>query len=287
MENVRYILKGLKGGQAHFRCLLKMRQSLVYQVKADVRGPITVAVPGGTLMRQLDRFARHLVLGQPAVLRSLLYNVAVTVTSKKIHPAVNTAGVLMKYPVNNAHLLDELAPVHCTQETEAADAVAHRDLVSGLLLVLRLHQLLNRLSVFGEALLNPGQRKRKGRALSLQPAHKFRNKRAYHRRARSRHIRDHQNQALRVFLSGLSHQVRPIISPVTVDSVSGDPGCNAPEILNQRKTQHDGYRPQFAQIEYSDCLIGRYKTAEALRVHPTIAVRNRLQRNVINARKTG
>ncbi len=41
------------------------------------------------------------------------------------------------------------------------------------------------------------------------------------------------------------------------------------------------------RLQGSDCLVGRYKTAETLRIHPPIAVRDRLQRNVIYARKTG
>jgi hypothetical protein len=54
--------------------------------------------------------------------------------------------------------LDEVAPVHRTQQAQAADAVADRHLCGGLRLVLSLHQLLDRLPAFGQMLLDPGQR---------------------------------------------------------------------------------------------------------------------------------
>src|SRR5208283_1368533 len=100
-------------------------------------------------------------------------HVTVTVTSMKIHFAVCSAWVFTQSLFNNAHRLDELAPVHRSQEAEAADAVAHRNLISRLLLVLRLHHLLNRHTEHGEVLLDPGERHCQGWALSLKPAGKF------------------------------------------------------------------------------------------------------------------
>jgi len=53
---------------------------------------------------------------------------------------------------------------------------------------------------FGEPLLYPGEPQGKSMALSLQPSSKFRHERTHHRRVRAGHVRDHENQALRVFL---------------------------------------------------------------------------------------
>src|ERR1019366_5861099 len=119
---------------------------------------IIAALPGRAFPRQLDRFARHLGLGSQAALGDLLHRVAVTVTRRESHLAVDSAPVLTKDVFDDAQGLDKLAPVHRVQEAEAADAVAYRDLISSLLLVLRLHQLLDRAPRFGKALLNPGER---------------------------------------------------------------------------------------------------------------------------------
>ena len=93
--------------------------------------------------------ARHLAFGDAAALRNLLHHVAVAVTGGKIHLAIDVPRVLAQGLLDNAHRLDELAPVHRAQETEAADAVAHRNLIGGLLLVLRPHQLLDRQAGLG------------------------------------------------------------------------------------------------------------------------------------------
>ena len=71
-------------------------------------------------------------------------------------------GILTQSLFDNTHRLDKLTPVHRCQESETADAVAYGNLIGGLLLVLRLHQLVNRKAGVGELLFDPG--KRQGRA---------------------------------------------------------------------------------------------------------------------------
>jgi len=92
-------------------------------------------------VRESYRFGGNLDFGQLAALRYLLNYVTVTVTCREVHFAVHTSGVFTQGLFDYAHRLDELPPVYRAEETEAADAVAHRDLISRLLLGLRLHQL--------------------------------------------------------------------------------------------------------------------------------------------------
>ncbi|MDA8089340.1 MAG: hypothetical protein M0Z61_03825 [Nitrospiraceae bacterium] len=106
----------------------------------------------------------------------------VTVTRGKIHFAVCATHVFTQGLFHYAHRLDELAPIHRAKETKAADAVAHRDLISCLLLVLRLNQTVDRQTALGESLLDPGERHCQGGALTLKAAGKFRDKRALQRR---------------------------------------------------------------------------------------------------------
>src|SRR3990172_7774318 len=106
---------------AYRKRLFELGQSLVDQVEADMCSAIIAAVPVRTLLRQPDRFTRHLALGKPAVSRYLFHDMAVTVTGGKIHFAVNAAGILAQSLVDNAHRLDELLPVHRAQEAKAAD----------------------------------------------------------------------------------------------------------------------------------------------------------------------
>ena len=63
--------------------------------------------------------------------------------------------------------------------------------------------------------------------------------------------------------------------------------ADAPEILDQRQAQHDRDRPQLAQLEGGDRLVGGDETAEAFRIDPSVAVRDRFERDVVHARKPG
>src|SRR3972149_2259548 len=103
-----------------------------------MRRAIIAAIPGRALAGKLNRIARPLALGQPAAFGYLFHDVAVAVTGREIHPAVNSARVLTQGPLNVKHLLNKRTPVHRSEETEAADAVAHRNLISSLFLVLQL-----------------------------------------------------------------------------------------------------------------------------------------------------
>src|SRR4030043_1273923 len=100
----------------------------------------------------------------------------VAITGRKIHLAIDSTGILSQSLFNYAHSLYELAPVHRPKKSEAGDAVAYRNLVGSLLLVLRLPQLFNCQTTLGKLLLNPGQRHCQRGTLSLQPTRKFRNK---------------------------------------------------------------------------------------------------------------
>src|ERR1700694_1584683 len=110
---------------------------------------------------------------------------AITASSRKLHRAINALRILAQYLLDNADVLDELAPVDRAQETEASNAVADGNLVRRLLLVLRLHQLFDRQMRFREPLLDPCQCDGQGRTLSLQTARKLRHERASHRRRRA------------------------------------------------------------------------------------------------------
>ena len=236
---------------------------------------------------QPDRHARHLAFGQWAALRHPLRRMAVAITGSEIHPAIGASRILAQRLLDDAHGLDELAPVRRAQKPQAADAVADRDLIGGLLLVLRLDQLLDRQARFGQSLLDPGQRQSQGGALALQTARELRDERADHRRIRARHVGDHQNQALRILLGGLGHLVRPGAGEVSLGPADGDAHADAAQVLDQRQPQHDGDGPQLAQPEGGDRLVGRHEAAETFRVHPTVAMRNGLQRDVVHARTPG
>src|SRR5208283_5916756 len=99
--------KRFRGSKADLHFALKLPQSLVDQVKADMRRAIVAALPGRAFPRKLDRCARHLGLGSRAALGDLLHRMAVTVTRREVHLAVDSALVLTKDLFDGAQGLDK------------------------------------------------------------------------------------------------------------------------------------------------------------------------------------
>ena len=195
------------------------------------------------LLRQLDGLARDVAFRAPAALGHMLHRVAIAIAGGKIHRAVGCRRILAQGLFDHAHRLNKRAPVHSRQKSETADAVADGDLVDGLLLILRLHGLLNRQSGFGEPLFDPGERPCQRRALALQPAGELRHKCTRHRRAGPCHVGDHQNETLRILLRDLHHLICPEVGAVAVDSMCCHPRRRAPEIFDQCQAEHDGDSP--------------------------------------------
>ena len=210
----------------------------------------------------------------------------VAIARREIHLRIGVARIVAKRVFDHAHRLDEFAPVHRRQVTQATDAVADRYLIGGLLLVLGLHQLFDGLARFAQPLLDPCQRQRQGRTVSLQPARKFGHERAGLRRLRTRHVGDHQHQVLRVGLGDLGHPVGPFVGHVAIDAIHDHACADTTQVFDQREPQHDRNRPQLAERERRDRLIRRDETAEAFSIHAAVAVRDRLQRDVVDARET-
>ncbi len=147
--------------------------------------------------------------------------------------------------------------------------------------------MLDRLVRLGQPLLDPGQGKRQGRTLPLQPPDEFRYERRRHRGFGARHVGNHQNEALGILSCNLYDLIRPGVGKVTVHPAGGDVHPDAAKILDQRQPQHDRDGPQFSQLEIGDRLVGCDETPETLGIDPAISVGDRLQGDVINPRKAG
>ena len=209
---------------------------------------------------------------------------AVMVAGGEIHLAVGVAGVAAQRLLDPAHGLDEFAPVHGAEETQAADAVADGDLVGRLLPDLGLDLLFDGQAVVGQPGGNPLQRERQRRALALQPARQFGHEPAAHGLGRTRHVSHQQDQVARSLLGRLAHLVGPSVGAVALPAVVVDAGGDPAQILDQRDAQHDRNRPQLAQLERRDVLIGNDEARQALRVDPAVAVRHDFKGDLVDAR---
>ncbi len=122
--------------------------------------------------------------------------------------------------------------------------------------------------------------------MALQATHQFGDERAAHRRLRTRHVGDDQDQALRVILDDLNHCVGPARSQIAMASVAAYPGRDAAQVLDQGQAQHDRNRPQLAERERLDLLVGAHEAADGVLVDAAVAVRDRVQCDVVDARQS-
>ena len=239
-------------------------------------------LPGHPGLGQFNRLTRHFDLGEPPFFGQIFCRMPITIARRKIHPAINPGRVFAQGLLDDTHRLDKIAPVHRAQHAQATDAVTDRNLIRSLLLILGLHQLVDGQSRFGQALLDPGERQGQGRATAFQPARQLSDKSAGHRRIRVRHVGNHQNQAFCIIFRRLGHQVGPPAGHAALNPARSNQYRNPAQVLDHRQPQHDRNRPQFANFQGRDGLIGGNKAAERFVINPSIAMRHGFQRNVVN-----
>ena len=273
--------------RAHAQLPLQLRPAAVDQIPADMPRQRRRRLGRRRDAAQFHRGGGHAHLVQPMLARQPLHHVAVAVAGGEVHLRVDAGRVLAQLLLDQAHALDEIAPVDRRQQAQAADAVAHAHLCRGLLLRLALHQVLDALAGFGQALLDPAQRQRQRRALALQPARHLGHERAVHRRVGARHVGDHQHHRVGCALGGGGHRVGPARGLAAVAPVGHHPRGHAAQVLDQRQPQHDRDRPQLAQSQRSHFLVGVDETVQAGSVDAAVAVRDDLQRDVIDPRQAG
>ena len=134
-------------------------------------------------------------------------------------------------------------------------------------------------------MLDPGQRQRQRGTLALHATHKLGDERRRHWRVGACHVGGQQDQAFRIGLRHHDHLVNPGVGLIALDPACRDTHRHPSQIFNQRQPQHDGNRPQFAQIERRDGLIRRHEAAESGFVDTAIAVRHGFQRDGVDARQ--
>ena len=211
----------------------------------------------------------------------------IAVACRKIHLWINSERILAQYFVDGAQRFDERAPIGHQDETQTADGVADRYLIGRLLLVFRLDELRHGETGFRQRLLDPCQRQRQRRPLSLQPAGEFRDERAHQRRTRSRHIGDDENQVFRIFVGDRGDLIDPNIGDVAVAPVRADARGDAAQVFDERQPQHDRNRPQFADRQRCRALIGGDEAREIFDGEAAVAVCDGFQRDVVHAGKSG
>ncbi len=211
---------------------LELRLTLADQVEPHVHRAVVAVGRGGARARQRDCALGDFGLRERAAPGDLFDGVAIQVARGEIHRREDARRILAQHVVDFADRLDKFAPVGRSQDAQAADAVGYGDLVGGLALAFCLHEPFNRLTFFRQALLDPGERKRQGRSMTLQTPRQLGDERTGRGRVGSRHVGEHKDQVSRIFFGDLGQPVCPVVRVVAVTLVGGDADGDAPQVLD-------------------------------------------------------
>ncbi len=264
--------------------LAKIGVAIVDEVVADMTS--NGGFVGG-FCREVVRQRGDVRFHQLRFTRELFDDVTIHIARREIDVRIDMSRILAEQALDDADRFDERLPVERIEQTQAADAVADGNLIRGLFALCALHELVAGEARFGQALVDPRHGQRERIAERLQPPRELRDERARHRRLLARHIGGDEDQPGGIPACDVDHRIGPSNRDVAIGAIGADAVRNAAEVLDQREAQHDRNRPEFTQRERTDLLIGGHETAQRILVEAAVAVGDRLQGDVVDARKAG
>ena len=241
------------------------------EVIADVRGA-RVGRAHVDLPCALDALQREQQLPVPAGHRQFLDGVAIPVAAAEVHPAVDARGIALEHLFDEAHVLEELAPVERRDQAETADQVGHPGLFNRLVLAFRADGVLDRLSSRLQGLLELLVQPRGDRAVRARALQQARHERMMHLR------RPRGSRARRRF-NAVRHAVR--VQPVGAGG--GQHVAARAQVIDQRQLQRAGPRPELAHRERRHRLERADESLEPLRIEPARARSDQLERERVDA----
>ena len=242
---------------------LELRPAPRDQVVAGIRPDLSGRLARG---RVLGRAASDLLLGEPAALRELLDAVAVAVARREIH--VRDVRPAAQLALDQAHALEEVPPVDGREQPHARDDVAHRDVERRLLPVLGRDQLVAVHARARDPFLDPAQRRNLLRIVIAKALDELN-----HECRLQPIVRGETDGALALRIRLLDEdRVGERIRGLLLGAAHDDRLGETPQVLREHQAQRDGERPQLADRERLDVLIGRDEASQRLDVDPAVRV---------------
>ena len=125
--------------------LFELPSAAAYQVVADVAlariWRLFCRLPG-----TLDALQRDAYLRFAGRLRLFLHRVAVPISAREVHAAVNASRISLQHLLDEADALEELTPIEGRDEPKAANQVRHEGLLCSLMPAFRTDRILDRLA---------------------------------------------------------------------------------------------------------------------------------------------
>ena len=243
-------------------------------------GIVPAAIVDVAPRRLPDGFPSHVELAAARASRELLDGMAVAVARGEVHGEI--VDVRLKHAVDQADALEELIPLQRGHQAHAHDHVPDGDVHGGLPLVLDADDLVGRRPLGGEALVQPYEGGGHRRILVTEPLNKL------HREGRSERplleLLEGQGSRPRVVAAHSEEIVGEGVRGLARRTPTHDALRESSKILHQHHPQGDGDRPQLADGQRLDALIGQHESAEQIRIEATVRVRDKGPGDAVDTR---
>ena len=255
------------------------------QVEADMATPLRVLLAGGDGHGHLQRHLRHLGFRAAGAKSEILDDMAVVVARGEVLHGVGLRGIAPEDALHAALRFDEELPVHGGEETQTADAVGDREVLRSLHMAVGLELLGHGGALLGEHLVDPVEEEPDARALSLEALHKFLEEGRAQHRMRVGELGEQVQQLLRRLLRRGERAFGPANAVVFLQPSPRDAHGDATQIFDESQAQRDRERPQLAELQRLDGLVGAHEGRRVLLVEQAVEVRDQFERHAVDARK--
>jgi len=209
-------------------------------------------------------------LGAARALGEVLDRVPVAVTGGEVHLAKCARGPERR--VDETHALHELRPVEPRDQAHARDHVSDRHVHGRLALVFQPNGFLGGGPLGRQQLLEPCQRGRRGRVLVPETLEQL--DLAGGRQRQAVETAERGGGVLGALLAEPQQAVGQLVGFLARGAALNDLFRQATEVLDEQDPERDRHRPQLAECQRLDTLVGDHQPAQALGVEPAVGVRD-------------
>ena len=255
---------------------------VAFEGRAPVGDQVVAGIPEATGLRRLGVVrrprpvrrghgpSRDLDLGQTGAPSQLLHGVPVAIPGREVH--LREGALLAQDRIDQPDALDELRPVEPRDEAHARDHVADRDVHHGLALVLQPDRLLGRRTLRRQQLFQPAERGGDRRILVAQTLEEL--DAARRRQPVPRQPAQGTRRGVGPVRAEAEQVVRELVRLLSGGAAMHDLLREPAEVVDEEDSEGDRDRPQLADRERLDGLVGTHHAPQALRLEQAVGVRD-------------
>jgi hypothetical protein len=232
----------------------------------------------GAFTRMRDGALRDVEFAPRGAAREGFDRGAVEIPRREVHRAVADAG--LQDVVDQADVLEQRSPVDRGHRAHAGDDVPHGDVGRALPVVLVAHHRVRARALREQTAVEPRERGGQLRVLVAQPEQQL------HREGRAEldALPLPQGVRQRIRIRRYEQTVDELVGALPSGASARDPLRRATEVLDQHDPERDRHRPELADRQRLNALVGAHEADERIRVESAVGVCDERPGDAENAR---